>query len=222
MNDSTRSIVSPVRRVAALITAAVVGLVVSGCTAASDEDSASGSSSIASVTSDASTSAGATTENAAPSEDANVSPGPTDQPFVANTKPDTGETVGAGMLLLAKVRFAAQDGYDRVVLEYAGSGTPGWDVRYTDAASRQGSGDPITLPGSALLQVTVNGTTYPNESQTTVSSGAISVTTTTVTGIYIDGNFEGQDQAIIGTKGKQPFRVFAVANPPRLVIDVQS
>ena len=41
----------------------------------------------------------------------------------------------------------AHEGYDRVVWELAGDGTPGYRVGWTDDPRRDGSGEPVDLPG---------------------------------------------------------------------------
>ena len=51
----------------------------------------------------------------------------------------------------------------RRVLEVGGEGRPGWDVRYVDEASSQGSGDPVEVAGGAVLQLTMTGAGYPYE-----------------------------------------------------------
>jgi hypothetical protein len=144
------------------------------------------------------------------------------QPFPGATRPDTAEPVSPDALTVTGVRIAAQDGHDRVVLDVSGQGTPGWDVRYVDSATAEGTGDPVDLAGPAYLRVVLTGTTYPYESGGDERArGPVSTPgTSAVTGAFYDGTFEGQSLAYVGTQGERPFRVYSLSNPTRVVIEV--
>jgi hypothetical protein len=144
------------------------------------------------------------------------------QPFPGDTSPDTAEPVSPDGLTVTGVRIGAHDGHDRVVLDVSGQGTPGWDVRYVDAATAEGTGDPVDLAGPGYLRVVLTGTTYPYESGADERArGAVGTQgTTAVTGVFYDGTFEGQSLAYVGTQAERPFRVYALSNPTRVVIEV--
>src|SRR6185312_16637783 len=82
-------------------------------------------------------------------------------PFPANTDPDTAEASSGAQVTVRDVRIGRQDGFDRVVFEVGGTGTPGWDVRYVDAPTSQASGAPVDVAGSAALQVAITGVGLP-------------------------------------------------------------
>ncbi|WP_153504267.1 AMIN-like domain-containing (lipo)protein [Cumulibacter manganitolerans] len=216
--------------------AAAFGLaagVLAGCASEpSGTPGASGSASSASRTSSSSApatsgsqgSAAATSGTAAKSSstDASASPQGSDAPFVADTSPDTATATTDAALVLTAVRSGVQPGFDRVVLEFTGPGKPGWEAKYVDAASRQGSGAAISPGGSAIISIVLTGTTIPQPGQATVPGGPIATSgTTAIKGVFNDGTFEGMTQVVLGIDGKKPFRVFYVANPSRVVIDVQ-
>ena len=159
--------------------------------------------------------AAAPSSSAAPVEDDG-------QPFPGDTAPDTAEAVSPEGLTVTGVRIGAHEGHDRVVLDVSGQGTPGWDVRYADAATAEGTGDPIDLAGPAYLRVVLTGTSYPYESGAEEQArGAVSASgTTAVSGVFYDGTFEGQSLVYVGTQAEQPFRVYALSNPTRVVIEV--
>jgi len=46
--------------------------------------------------------------------------------------------------------------------------------------------------------------------------------TEVVTEAYFDGTFEGISQAFIGTTAQQPFRVYLLTGPARVVVEVVS
>lgn len=166
----------------------------------------------------AGTTAGTTAPASSSSGSASSSPAPS---FPGDTRPDTAEPVGADGLTVTDVRTGRHDGFDRVVFELAGAGTPGWDVRYVDSATAQGTGAPIDLEGPAYLRVAMTGTTYPYESGADeVPRGPVGDAGTAVTGAFYDGTFEGQSLAYVGTGTEAPFRVYALSDPARVVVEV--
>ena len=144
-------------------------------------------------------------------------------PFEGDTQPVTREASADALLTVSDIRTGRQDGYDRVVLELGGTGTPGWDVRYVDQASSQGSGDPVEVAGEAVLQVTVTGAGYPYDTGVDEWAGPNPLPgngTQTVTEVVWDATFEGTSVAFVGTTGQAPFRVYALEDPTRVVVEV--
>jgi len=219
------------RRPAALIAALLLSAtgVLAGCgqQTGTDEAASTGSASTSAAAPDAATDAAATDDPAGTGTPA-TEPAETDDgagsgaPFPADTSPDSAEPVDPAGLTVTDVRVGAHEGFDRVVLEVGGEGTPGWDVRYVDSATAEGSGDPIDLAGPAYLRVTLTGVSYPYESGVDEQArGAVGGSgTRAVTGAWYDGTFEGQALAYVGTSGEQPFRVYALSDPTRVVVEV--
>ena len=144
-------------------------------------------------------------------------------PFEGGTQPVTREASADALVTVSDVRTGRQDGYDRVVLELGGTGTPGWDVRYVDQAYSQGMGSPIEVAGDAVLQVTVTGAGYPFDTGVEEWAGPDPLPgngTQTVTEVAWDATFEGTSVAVVGTTGEAPFRVYALEDPTRIVVEV--
>ncbi|TFV67234.1 UNVERIFIED_ORG: hypothetical protein E4P37_03495 [Bacillus sp. AZ43] len=162
----------------------------------------------------------AATGSTAPGETADDS---TDAPdFPSGTDAVTSEASADAAVTVGEIRVGAHDGYDRVVLELGGTGTPGWDVRYVDAAVSQGSGETVDVAGGAVLQVTLTGAGYPYDTGVEeVGRGPVSGSgTTSVEEVVFDATFEGTSVAFVGTSGKLPFRVYALSDPTRVVVEV--
>lgn len=120
------------------------------------------------------------------------------------------------------VRTGVHEGYDRVVVEMSGQGTPGWWADWVTDAATQGRGDPITVSGEHMLRVLGRGTSYPSEGSASAQytgSSPIVVGGRGVTEVWFDGTFESQFQLVIGTHS-QSYRVFTLSEPTRLVVDV--
>ncbi|MCZ2821851.1 hypothetical protein O2V63_16020 [Modestobacter sp. VKM Ac-2977] len=197
---------------------AVALLLAAGCAAQPGTDSAASTDE---ATSSAAPEPEETPEEAPEATTAAGSESPAPE-FPADTSVDTAEPVDPEGLTVTDVRAAPHEGFERVVFELAGSGTPGWRVEYVDAPSSQGSGDAVDVPGSAFLQVTLQGTSYPYETGAEeVARGPVSVSgTDTVQGVVYDATFEGTSVAWIGTSAQVPFRVSALSDPTRLVVEV--
>ncbi len=127
---------------------------------------------------------------------------------------------GRAELVLTDVRVGEHEGFDRIVLEFSGTGTPGWAVDYVDEAVLDGSGEAVTLAGDAFLDVYASGTTWPAPDYYDGPS-RVEFQGDDVTDVFVGGTFEGSTQVIVGIGGgPAPFQVFALTDPTRLVVDV--
>ena len=144
-------------------------------------------------------------------------------PFTATADPDSAEASAGSLVGVTDVRLGRHDGFDRVVFEVGGEGTPGWDVRYVDAPASQGSGAAVPVAGEAVLQVTVTGTGYPMDTGVEEWAGPDPLRgtdTEVVTEVVWDGTFEGSSVAFVGTTARAPFRVYLLEEPARVVLEV--
>ncbi|GAA1760848.1 hypothetical protein GCM10009795_004130 [Nocardioides hankookensis] len=145
-------------------------------------------------------------------------------PFGAGLRADDGGQGSGNGLGLTDVRASHEDGYDRVVLELGGSGTPGWRVEYVDRPVYEGSGEPVALQGTTFLSVVLRGVGQPSDT----GIAAYGDDTTRVPGVggiaevAPGGVFEGEQGAFIGLTGaRRAFRVFTLTDPTRVVVDVR-
>jgi hypothetical protein len=196
---------------------ALAALLVAGCASQTDSDDAATTAAATTGSSAASTAAGTSTSASAAQEAVST-------PFPGDTDADVADPVGPAGLTVTAVRAARHEGYDRVVFEFAGTGTPGWSVEYVDSPSSQGSGAAVDVPGAEHLQVTLQGTTYPYESGAEeVPRGPVVVSDTDVVeGVVYDASFEGTSVAWVGTAERAPFRVYSLTGPSRIVVEVAS
>ena len=190
-----------------------------GCGGGTGADSASSSGSPTGGPTSAASSAGADG-----GQDDAAGDGRSDAPaFPANAEPDTADASADARTTVRDIRVGGHDGFDRVVFEVGGTGTPGWDVRYVDQASSQGSGEPIDVAGDAVLQVTLTGAGYPYDTGVDEYAGPDPLSapgTEAVTEVAFDGTFEGTTAAFVGTSGQRPFRVYSLQDPARVVLEV--
>ncbi|GAB2690323.1 AMIN-like domain-containing (lipo)protein [Nocardia thraciensis] len=138
--------------------------------------------------------------------------------------PQEGKASADARLTVTGVRIGHHEGFDRVVYELGGTGTPGWRVRYTDRAVQDGSGRPVDVAGRSILEVQILGSAYPWDSGVTAYEGPDPATDPEapgIAGVYRTQVYEGTTQSFIGVNADSPaFSVNALQNPARLVIDV--
>jgi hypothetical protein len=142
-------------------------------------------------------------------------------PFPGNTPLQFAENSGEWDLALTDVRVEQHEGFDRLVLEFTGTGVPGWAVGYVEKPVLDGSGDAVSVGGDTFVDIYASGVIYPVDGY---DGGPRHVETEkrTVEDVYVvAGPFEGYQQVIAGIEGARvPFRAFALPDPPRLVVDV--
>jgi hypothetical protein len=120
--------------------------------------------------------------------------------------------------------------FDRLVIDLNGYGTAatGYDVRYVDQVTQDGSGHVVPLRGGAKVQIMIKAPAHdpsgelvwdfdrPNE--------AVDVTGfSTFRQVAYAGSFEGQTTIGLGVRARLPMRVFRLDGPQtgqRIVIDV--
>ncbi|WP_097182585.1 AMIN-like domain-containing (lipo)protein [Blastococcus haudaquaticus] len=205
------------RTAAAVLSVLLAGpLLLAGC--ADKEGTSEAGSSSAATQEPASEGATETDPEAAPGEDG----GDDAPPFLADTESDTESASADASVTVSDIRIGGHDGFDRVVFEVGGTGTPGWDVQYVDAASSQGSGEAIDVAGDAVLQVTLTGAGYPYDTGVEEYAGGplTSAASTVVTEVVWDATYEGTSVAFIGATTEYPFRVYALSDPARVVVEV--
>ncbi|MDN6661329.1 MAG: hypothetical protein L0L26_05630 [Corynebacterium variabile] len=121
---------------------------------------------------------------------------------------------------ITEVRAGTHDGYDRIVLEMDGTGTPGSVLRLTENPTADGSGFPVEYTGEQALTVAVHGITY-NGVEPSVSG----IPAGSVASVKAMGAFEGTQLIVIGlTDGDitlDDISATTLDSPTRLVIDIR-
>lgn len=144
-------------------------------------------------------------------------------PFEGTAGISTSEPSGEP-LALTGVRVGRNDGYDRVVLDLAGDGVPGWQVEYVDSPVReQGSSAVVPLEGDGQLRITARGMGYPADTGVPYYPGPERVPTRgaeVVEDVAVGTLFEGRQNVYVGVSSPNRFRVFPLDDPTRLVVDI--
>jgi len=129
--------------------------------------------------------------------------------------------------LLTDVRAARQDGYDRIVFEYS-NGVPGYEVGYVERPIvADGSGEEVVVDGAAVLRARMEPAldadlTKESAPRTYTGPNRFSPDAAVVAELVRTGGFEAVLAWAVGLDAERPFRVTALSDPPRIVIDVDS
>lgn len=124
-------------------------------------------------------------------------------------------------LEVTNVRVGRHADFDRVVLDLAGEGTPGWFADLNADPRQAGSGFPVEYEGSTSIDLQVTGLAMPEpvdgeyrDIGTVPGAGGV------VTEVVSGGWFEGQTQFVIGLSGEHPYSIQVIEDPTRLVVDI--
>jgi hypothetical protein len=109
--------------------------------------------------------------------------------------------------------------YDRVVFDFV-SVLPGYDIRYVDVVTADGSGLPVTVPGRYHLRLTFRPAQAHDE-QGGGPERSMTLGLPMLKAYAITGDFEGVLTIVLGLDGAVGFRVVELPGTPgRIALDV--
>lgn len=79
------------------------------------------------------------------------------------------------------------------------------------------------MGGDATLAIDITGVGFPMDTgvEEETDDPPLPAGLRVIEDVVLGATFEGQYQAFVGTTRKAPFRVFRLANPARVVVDVR-
>ncbi len=122
--------------------------------------------------------------------------------------------------VLKEIHAASHVGFDRVVFKFDGPLPVGRDVSFVPEIIADGSGLPVPVIGKALLSVSFSPATNHSDSGTIFTDARITMGLPNVIQVVRSGDFEGVLSFGIGLAKREPFHVFTLLNPSRVVIDI--
>ena len=113
-------------------------------------------------------------------------------------------------------------GWERIVFEFAGTALPPATIQYVSGATACGSGQPVVVPGSAVLEVAITqAQAHDNQGNSTLPQQMAGPGGTVINSGKSSCDFEGHVTWDFGLNGKHNFKVMTLTNPTRLVIDIK-
>ena len=110
------------------------------------------------------------------------------------------------MVTVRDIRIGRHDGFDRIVFEVGGAGTPGWDVRYVDAAHLAGQRRPGGRRRRRDPPRELTGAGYPYDTgvEEFASSDPLTAAgTQVVKEVVFDATYEGTTVAFAGRRARR-------------------
>jgi hypothetical protein len=135
-----------------------------------------------------------------------------------STRPRTVEHPPAGSPKLVDLRAGRHAGFDRVVFQIDGP-LPWYSVRYVPVVRLDGSGDPLTLRGSAFLEVVLRAAT-DDDGRPVLKTTRLRPDFPALREVNAPFSFEGQTVAGVGASQQVGFRVLELTGPNRIVLDL--
>jgi hypothetical protein len=136
-----------------------------------------------------------------------------------STEPRTVEHPPGDSPRLVDLRAGRHAGFDRVVFQIDGP-LPWYSVRYVPVVRLDGSGDPLSLRGSAFLEVVLRAAT-DDDGRPVLKTTRLRPDFPALREVRTDPvSFEGQTVVGVGVSERVGFRVFELAGPNRIVLDL--
>jgi hypothetical protein len=121
------------------------------------------------------------------------------------------------------VRSARHAGFDRVVFEFAAEARPGYHVEYIDKPVRKcGSGDTTPIAGDGWLEVRFEPTdAHTPSGAPTITKREQQVELGVLRELEQTCDFEAQVTWVLGVSRPNRYRVLALKQPARIVVDIR-
>jgi len=143
--------------------------------------------------------------------------------YESDNWPDFGDAKGVYPVAM---RSAVHDGFERIVIEHAGTGTPSMLARYTDEPMAPGSGAELGIDQDAVLEVVWSGTSSIDDMDVDqlmqVNDPITDLNTTAAQSVVVFPPFEATSSYFIGLDEQRPYAVKILQDPVRLVVDIQT
>jgi len=146
---------------------------------------------------------------------------------VAGSEWTAGETSAErptdGAALLRSIRTARHEGFDRIVLDFAGDAVPGYHVAQIDRPVRQcGSGDVVEMAAEGWLSITVPPAhAHTEDGVATATPRNRELELPALRELRVVCDFEGMVEVVAGVAAPERYRVFVLEEPNRLVVDIR-
>jgi hypothetical protein len=127
---------------------------------------------------------------------------------------------GVRMPKVVDLRYAEHARFDRVVVDIRGL-RPGYVIDYTKRLHQEGSGRVVRLPGRQKMFLSLSPAYAHGRRGHSVYDGPRkqAIDLPTLRGVAFLGDFEGSVTFGFGLDGREPFRIFALKKPARIVVD---
>ncbi len=129
-----------------------------------------------------------------------------------------------GNVVLEDVRIAARNGYERIVFDFGDESETGHLIRYSSQATECGSGYPVELEGSAVLEVSFSPAAahrFEDEQRvSTLEIDHLEPVQDLIREARMTCDHHGGVTWAFGLSAEAPYAVSTLTDPQRVVVDV--
>jgi hypothetical protein len=125
--------------------------------------------------------------------------------------------------VVSALRTGTHEGFDRVTIELAGAGVPGYHAEYVDKPLHQcGSGNEVFPVGQGWLEIRLEpAQAHTDEGAPTLPAREIEATGRLLRRIYVTCDFEAVVSLVLAVDSPNEFQIVTLRNPTRIVVDVR-
>lgn len=126
-------------------------------------------------------------------------------------------------MMIEDVRAGAHDGFDRLVVELSGTGSPSVIAGYEADPRQQASGYELRPVGNAFFTLLIQGVplSMSADDEIVAKSDPSGVAAGNIVGVADGGVFEADAQYVVGLNAQRPYKLTVLDNPTRVVVDFQ-
>lgn len=126
-------------------------------------------------------------------------------------------------MMIEDVRAGAHDGFDRLVVELSGTGSPSVIAGYEADPRQQASGYEIRPTGNVFFTLLIQGVplSMSADEEIVAKSDPSGVAAGNIVGVADGGVFEADAQYVVGLNAQRPYKLTVLDNPTRVVVDFQ-
>ncbi|MCT1413831.1 AMIN domain-containing protein [Corynebacterium sanguinis] len=144
-------------------------------------------------------------------------------PAAMDKSPKTQRPAEPSHFAVSAITIDSHSGFDRLVVDFEGTGEPGWFVNYVSAPLQETAGKPIKVAGSSYLNINIDGTiSRPEAGLDATTPIDISASSSNVVDVVYAGTYEGRTQIVVGLRSTLPYSVQLLDDPTRLVVDIST
>lgn len=126
-------------------------------------------------------------------------------------------------MMIEDVRAGSHDGFDRLVVELSGTGSPSVIAGYEADPRQQASGYELRPAGNAYFTLLIQGVplSMSADEKIVAKSDPSGVAAGNIVGVADGGVFEADAQYVVGLNAERPYKLTVLENPTRVVVDFQ-
>lgn len=124
---------------------------------------------------------------------------------------------------LKDIRIVEHEYFDRIVFEFDGEKTPGYELQYLEFPARLcNSGIRVRTQGQEQIQLMIRSARASNDDGTTPTQERYKLSLPIMRELVRTCDQDGTLTFVVGTSSRKKFRLGELQNPPRIMLDLRN